>query len=167
MRESDLRRNFVTCGRTSERKTPELCISLAPRLDEAAYCSRRNRSPGRLSIDETSEIHSLDVYSGSSTCGILEHMNSTLSGHRITSEDGLGEVTCCARILIGFVATLRTDWEAVTVAVSVEAPAFIVICLKGCGFDSHCRPGSFLRFNSRTVIYGAVSSLASSEVMSR
>ena len=34
-------------------------------------------------------------------------------------------------------------------------------CLEGCGFDSHCRPGSFLRFNSRPIMYGAVGSLAS------
>ena len=35
------------------------------------------------------------------------------------------------------------------VAVSVEALVFIVIgrsCSEGCGFVSHCRPGSFLRF---------------------
>ena len=53
-------------------------------------------------------------------------------------------------------------------AVSVEAPAFIAIgrsFLKGCGFDSHCRPGSFLRNNSRPVMYGAVGSLASSGVL--
>ena len=33
-------------------------------------------------------------------------------------------------------------------AVSVEVLVFIVIgrsCSEGCGFDSHCRPGSFLR----------------------
>ena len=47
----------------------------------------------------------------------------------------------------------------VVVAVSVEALAFIVSCSDGCGFDSHCRPGSFLRFNSRPIMYGAVGSL--------
>ena len=54
------------------------------------------------------------------------------------------------------------------VTVSVEAPTFIAIgrsCLDGCGFDSHCRPGSFLRFNSRPVMYGADGSLASSVVL--
>ena len=48
------------------------------------------------------------------------------------------------------------------VAVSVEALVFIVIgrsCSEGCGFDSHCRPGSFLRFNYRPIMYGAVGSL--------
>ena len=47
-------------------------------------------------------------------------------------------------------------------AVSVEAPAVIAICrscLEGCG----CH-GSFLRFNSRPLMYGAVGSLASSGV---
>ena len=47
-------------------------------------------------------------------------------------------------------------------AVSVEALVFIVIgrsCSEGCGFDSHCRPGSFPRFNSRPIMYGAVGSL--------
>ena len=56
----------------------------------------------------------------------------------------------------------------VTVAVLVEAPAFVVIghsCLEGCGFDSHCRPGSFLRLKSRPVMYGAVGSLASSRIL--
>ena len=56
----------------------------------------------------------------------------------------------------------------VTVAISVEAPAFIVIgrsCLEGCGFNSHCRPGSFLRLNSRSVMYNAVGSLASSWIL--
>ena len=28
-----------------------------------------------------------------------------------------------------------------------------------CGLDSHCRSGSFLRFNSRPIMYGAVGSL--------
>ena len=40
-------------------------------------------------------------------------------------------------------------------AVSVEALVFIVIgrsCSEGCGFDSHCRPSSFLRFNSRPIM---------------
>ena len=32
-------------------------------------------------------------------------------------------------------------------------------CSEDCGFDSHCRPGSFLRFNSRPIMYGAVRSL--------
>ena len=53
-------------------------------------------------------------------------------------------------------------------AVSVEAPAFIVIgrsCLEGCEFDSHCRPYSQLRFNARPVMYGTVGSLASSEIL--
>ena len=48
------------------------------------------------------------------------------------------------------------------VAVSVETLVFIVIgrsCSEGCGFDSHCRPGSFLRFNFRPIMYGAVGSL--------
>ena len=47
-------------------------------------------------------------------------------------------------------------------AVSVEALVFIVIghsCSEGCVFDSHCQPGSFLRFNSRPIMYGAVGSL--------
>ena len=42
------------------------------------------------------------------------------------------------------------------------ALVFIVIgrrCSEGCGFDSHCRPGSFLRFNSRHIMYSAVGSL--------
>ena len=53
-------------------------------------------------------------------------------------------------------------------AVSVDAPAFIAIgrsCLEGCGFDSHCRPGSFQRTNSRPVIHGAIGSLASSGIL--
>ena len=44
-------------------------------------------------------------------------------------------------------------------AISVEVLVFIVIsrsCSEGCGFDSHCRPGSFLRFNSQPIICGAV-----------
>ena len=48
------------------------------------------------------------------------------------------------------------------VAVLVEALVFIVIgrsCSEGCGFDSHCQPSSFLRFNSRPIMYGAVGSL--------
>ena len=52
-------------------------------------------------------------------------------------------------------------------AVSVEASAFIAIdrnSREGFEFDSHCRPGSFLRFNSWPVIYDAVGSLASCEV---
>ena len=47
-------------------------------------------------------------------------------------------------------------------AVSVEALLFIVIgrsCSKGCGLDFHCRPGSFLRFNSRPIMYDVVGSL--------
>ena len=32
-------------------------------------------------------------------------------------------------------------------------------CSECCGFDSHCPPGSFLRFNSRPIMYGAVDSL--------
>ena len=35
---------------------------------------------------------------------------------------------------------------------SVEAFVFIVIGRKVCGHDSHCRPGSFLRFNSRPIM---------------
>ena len=38
---------------------------------------------------------------------------------------------------------------------SVEALVFIVIgcsCSEGCGYDSHCRLGSFLRFNSRSIM---------------
>ena len=45
---------------------------------------------------------------------------------------------------------------------TVEALVFIVIgriCSKGCGIDSHCRPGSFLRFNSRPIMYVAFGSL--------
>ena len=41
------------------------------------------------------------------------------------------------------------------VAVSVEALVFIVIgrsCSEGCGFDSHYRSGSFLRFNYRSIM---------------
>ena len=52
--------------------------------------------------------------------------------------------------------------DAIVVVVSVEALVFIVIgrsCSEGCGFDSHCRPGSFLRFNSWPITYGAVGSL--------
>ena len=55
------------------------------------------------------------------------------------------------------------------VVVSVEALVFIVIgrsCSEGCGFDSHYRPGSFLRFNYRPIMYGAVGSLVSSRVLS-
>ena len=58
--------------------------------------------------------------------------------------------------------------KEVTAAVSVDTPAFIAIgrsCLEGCGFDSHCRSGSFLRFNYRPVIHGAVGSLASSGIL--
>ena len=46
---------------------------------------------------------------------------------------------------------LRVWW----VAVLVEALVFIVIgrsCSEGCWFDSHSRPGSFLRFNSRPIM---------------
>ena len=56
----------------------------------------------------------------------------------------------------------------VIVTVSVEALAFIVIgrsCLEGCLFDSHCRPGSFLRFNYRPVMYRASSLMASSVIL--
>ena len=59
--------------------------------------------------------------------------------------------------------------QQVTMAILVEALAIIVIgrsYLQGCGFDSHCRPGSFLRINSWPVMYGAVGSLASSGVLS-
>ena len=56
-------------------------------------------------------------------------------------------------------------------AVSVQALVFIVIgrsCSEGCGgFDSHCRPSSFLRFNSRPIMYGAVGSLALSWYLTR
>ena len=38
-------------------------------------------------------------------------------------------------------------------------------CLEGCGFDCHCRPDSFLRFNSPPVMYGTVGSLASYGVL--
>ena len=44
----------------------------------------------------------------------------------------------------------------------VDVLVFIVIgrsCSEGCGFDSHCRLGSFLGFNSRPIMYGAVGSL--------
>ena len=54
------------------------------------------------------------------------------------------------------------------VAVSVDAHVFIVIgrsCSEGCGFDSHCRPASFLSFNSRPIMYGAVDSLVSTGVL--
>ena len=53
-------------------------------------------------------------------------------------------------------------------AVSIEALVFIVIghsCSEGCEFDFHCRPGSFLRFNSRPIMYGTVGSLALSGVL--
>ena len=46
--------------------------------------------------------------------------------------------------------------------VSVEALVFVVVgrsCSEGCGFDSHCQSGSFLRFNSRPILYGALGSL--------
>ena len=62
----------------------------------------------------------------------------------------------------------RSDTRIVTVAALVEAPTFIAIgrsSLEGCGFDSNCRPGSFLRFYSRPVMYSAVGSLASSGVL--
>ena len=52
------------------------------------------------------------------------------------------------------VCTLSCITEA-AVTVSVEALVSIVIgrsCLEGCGFDSHYRPGSFLRFNSRPIM---------------
>ena len=45
---------------------------------------------------------------------------------------------------------------------------FIVIgrsCSEICGFDSPCRPDSFLRFNSRPIMYGAVGSLVSNGVL--
>ena len=47
-------------------------------------------------------------------------------------------------------------------AVSVDALVFIFIgrsCSEGYGFDFYCRPGSFLRFNSWPIMYGAVGSL--------
>ena len=53
------------------------------------------------------------------------------------------------------------------VAISVEAQVFMVIgcsCSKSCGFDSHCLPGSFQRFNFRPIMYVAVGSLVSSGV---
>ena len=62
----------------------------------------------------------------------------------------------------------RKSWEVFTlliqavVAVSVEALVFILIghsCSEGCGFDSHCRPDSFLRFHYRPIMYGEVDSL--------
>ena len=56
----------------------------------------------------------------------------------------------------------REKVTAAVVAVSVEALVFIVIGRsrsEGCGFDSHCRPDSFLRFNSRPIMYGVVGSL--------
>ena len=55
-------------------------------------------------------------------------------------------------------------------AVSVEALVFIVIGRRfseGCGFDFHCRPGSFLRFNSRPIVHGGVGSFLSSGVLGR
>ena len=54
------------------------------------------------------------------------------------------------------------------VTISVEGLVVIVVCRRCsevCGFDSHCRSGSFLRFNSRPVMYGAVDSLVSSGVL--
>ena len=46
-------------------------------------------------------------------------------------------------------------------AVSVEALVIVIgcSCSEACGFDSHYRPGSFVRFNSRPIMYGAVGSL--------
>ena len=47
-------------------------------------------------------------------------------------------------------------------AVSVEALVVIIIdrsCSECCGYDFHCRPGSFLRFNSRPIMYRTVGSL--------
>ena len=44
---------------------------------------------------------------------------------------------------------------ALASTISVEALVFIVIgrsCSEGYGFDSHCRAGSFLRFNSRPIM---------------
>ena len=54
------------------------------------------------------------------------------------------------------------------VAVSVGALDFIVIgrsCSEGCAFESHSRPGNFLRFNARPIIYDAVGSFVSSRVL--
>ena len=56
------------------------------------------------------------------------------------------------------------------VAISVEALVCIVIgrsCSKGCGFDSHYRLGSFLIFNSRPIMYGAVDSMVLSQSWTR
>ena len=56
--------------------------------------------------------------------------------------------------------------ETVTVGASHFTARFDVIfividrsCSESCGFDFDCRPGSFLRFNSRPIMYGAVGSL--------
>ena len=40
-------------------------------------------------------------------------------------------------------------------AVSVEALVIVIdrSCSEGCGFDSRCRPGSFLRFNSARLFH--------------
>ena len=56
----------------------------------------------------------------------------------------------------------RGEGRWAVVAISVEAPVFIVIghsCSGGCGFDSHCRPDSFLRFNFWRIMHGKVGSL--------
>ena len=54
-------------------------------------------------------------------------------------------------------SALPADTSAMAVvAISVEALVFIVIgrsCSEGCGFDSHYRSGSFLRFNYRPIMY--------------
>ena len=50
-------------------------------------------------------------------------------------------------------------------AVSVEAAVIGRSCSEGCGFDSRCRLGSFLRLNSRPVMYVTVDSLAWSEIL--
>ena len=73
--------------------------------------------------------------------------------------------TSTVNLVAGFYASAP---QRVTVAVSVEVPAFVVIgrsCLEGCWFDLHCRPGSFLRFNYRPVMYGTVGSLTSNEIL--
>ena len=52
-------------------------------------------------------------------------------------------------------------------AVSVAVLVFIVIdrsWSEGCGFDSHCRLGSFLIFYSQPIMFGAFDSLVSSGV---
>ena len=77
---------------------------------------------------------------------------------------------CISRLIIQENVDLLVylTYLQVTVAVSVEKQAVIAIgrsYLEGCGFDFHCRPGNFLRFNSGPVMYVVVGSLAPSGIL--